>query len=373
MWADCGRSALDCRRSKSSHSACDPFAAFRSEQNAIAPQTLRAVSPLCNAQINGFSCHERLAVCAGEPPLEGMRLRQIEVFYHVYRAGSISGAARDLNVSQPSISKVLRHAEDQLGFDLFIRRKGRLVATPAADEMFLEAKDIYQRLSIFNRSLENIRKRKGGHLRLGVLPSLSLSVGPELVAHLRSQYPDIRCELTTLHSSEISSALHEKRTDVCVGFEANEDERIASRQVGEGHLVLVSGHALDGAVDETVLDGTDMIGMSDSGPLGAIIEQALSYRGIAPIEVATAHTYHVALSLVRKQVGLTLTDQFTAYSHLGSGLQRYPLPKLPHYRIFACTLKDHPYPDLIDQTLDDLVHVIEGLCTRIARLQPPTP
>ena len=88
-----------------------------------------------------------------------MRLRQIEIFYHVYRAGSISGAARDLNVSQPSVSKVLRHAEDQLGFDLFVRRNGRLVATPAADELFVEAEDIYGRLSTFNRSLENIRNR----------------------------------------------------------------------------------------------------------------------------------------------------------------------------------------------------------------------
>ena len=64
-----------------------------------------------------------------------MRLRQIEIFYHVYRAGSISGAARNLFVSQPSVSKVLRHLEDQLGFDLFLRDKGRLVATEAAHEL----------------------------------------------------------------------------------------------------------------------------------------------------------------------------------------------------------------------------------------------
>jgi hypothetical protein len=44
---------------------------------------------------------------------------------------------------------------------------------------------------------------------------------------------------------------------------------------------------------------------------------------------------------------------------------------LPHYSIYACTLKDHPYPDLIEQTLGDLEHVIEELCAGIARLQPP--
>ena len=45
-----------------------------------------------------------------------MRLRHIEVFHAVYNCGSITGAAKLLNVSQPSISKVLAHAEQQLGF-----------------------------------------------------------------------------------------------------------------------------------------------------------------------------------------------------------------------------------------------------------------
>jgi DNA-binding transcriptional LysR family regulator len=38
-------------------------------------------------------------------------LRHIEIFHAVYVNGSVSGAARALNVSQPSVSKMLRHAE----------------------------------------------------------------------------------------------------------------------------------------------------------------------------------------------------------------------------------------------------------------------
>ena len=58
-----------------------------------------------------------------------MRLRQIEIFYHVYRAGTISSAARALGVSQPSVSKVLKHTEDQIGIALFRRERGRLIPT----------------------------------------------------------------------------------------------------------------------------------------------------------------------------------------------------------------------------------------------------
>ena len=110
--------------------------------------------------------------------------------------------------------------------------------------------------------------------------------------------------------------------------------------------------------------------MSESGPLGTMIGTLLRERGILPNEVATAHTYHVALSLVRKQIGLALTDQFTAYSHLGQGLQRYLLADLPGYQIFACALSEHPYPDLIESAVKQLEQVIRELDAGIAKLQP---
>ena len=54
-----------------------------------------------------------------------MRLRQIEVFRAVMLVGTVSEAARMLNVSQPVVTRVLQHTELQLGFRLFDRTKGR--------------------------------------------------------------------------------------------------------------------------------------------------------------------------------------------------------------------------------------------------------
>ena len=59
-------------------------------------------------------------------------LRQIEVFNAVMETGSVIGAAKVLNVSQPVVSRVLRHLEDQAKIRLFERAKGRLQATANA-------------------------------------------------------------------------------------------------------------------------------------------------------------------------------------------------------------------------------------------------
>jgi DNA-binding transcriptional LysR family regulator len=302
-----------------------------------------------------------------------MRLRQIEIFYHVYRAGTISAAARTLNVSQPSVSKVLKHTEDQLGIALFLRQRGRLIPTQIAHELFAEAQDIYNRLGSFNQSLENISKRRGGHIRLGVLPSLSLSVGPQWIALLREADEDLTFELTTLHSAEVPSALSEKRVDICLGFEPAQSDAINAQKIGEGRMVLVSSRALvegPARLDVSEIERADFIGMRDSGPLGQLVSETLAQRSISPDEIVSAHTYHVALSLVRKRLGVTITDEFTAYSQLGAGLHRYPLADFPVFPVYATWLCAFPDTDLIAQSLDGAERALAEIAAGISSLQP---
>lgn len=65
-----------------------------------------------------------------------MRLRHIEVFNAVMQTGSVSAAARLINITQPAVSRTLQHAELQLGFALFQRARGRLTPTNEALALF---------------------------------------------------------------------------------------------------------------------------------------------------------------------------------------------------------------------------------------------
>ena len=101
-----------------------------------------------------------------------MKLRHIEIFHAVYVNGSVSAAARALNVSQPSVSKTLRHAESLLGFQLFQRTKGRLVATEDAHALFSEVSEIQDRVYALREAGRNLKRGAGAMLRLTALPSL---------------------------------------------------------------------------------------------------------------------------------------------------------------------------------------------------------
>ncbi|NBO76272.1 MAG: LysR family transcriptional regulator, partial [Betaproteobacteria bacterium] len=75
-----------------------------------------------------------------------MRLRHLEVFHAVMRAGTVSGAARLLHISQPAVSKVLQHAEAQLGLALFERVHGKFHPTPEARRLFAEVDKLHAEL-----------------------------------------------------------------------------------------------------------------------------------------------------------------------------------------------------------------------------------
>jgi DNA-binding transcriptional LysR family regulator len=91
-----------------------------------------------------------------------MRLRHIELFHAIYTTGSITNAAKMLHISQPSVSKVLTHAELQLGFHLFERIKGKLIPTKEAEILFGEVDKIYQQISSIKNTTRNIKKWEFG-------------------------------------------------------------------------------------------------------------------------------------------------------------------------------------------------------------------
>lgn len=116
-------------------------------------------------------------------------------FDAVMRAGSATGAAQDLGLTQSTISRLIQSLEAQLGRDLFIRHKQRLIPTEAAGRY---ARDIASALDIIQRaSMSLIANPEGGTLDLAVLPTFATRwLAPRLPGFL-SANPGISINLAT--------------------------------------------------------------------------------------------------------------------------------------------------------------------------------
>ncbi|MBN8830138.1 MAG: LysR family transcriptional regulator [Sphingomonadales bacterium] len=294
-----------------------------------------------------------------------MNLRQIEVFHAVYLHGTVSAAARALNVSQPSVTKVLRHAERSIGLPLFERAKGRLIPTQDAHTLFAEVSDIHDRVRSLRQAAQNMRHGRGGLLRISALPSLGLGAIPEAVARFLKGHEEILFDLQTLHHDEMVRKLYERETDIAISFEVPLSAPVAHQVIGEGELVVLYR-------EEDIPDAPARIHLDDlrehkfispvqSGPIGRMLSSELNRLDVVLHEVVSARTYYVAAALVRAGVGMAIVDNFTAQASMTSGLASRPLQPAITFDINAVYLQTRPPSRAEAAFLDMLAAVIEQI------------
>ncbi len=294
-----------------------------------------------------------------------MNLRQIEIFHAVYLHGTVSAAARSLNVSQPSVTKVLRHAERSIGLTLFERAKGRLIPTQDARTLFAEVADIQDRVRSLRQICQNLRQGRGGLLRISALPSLGLGAVPDAVARFLEDHETVSFDLQTLHHDEMVRKLYARETDIAISFEVPAAAPVAHQVIGEGELVLLYREEdLPGAPPRLHLEelrGQKFISPVQSGPIGHVLSAELHRQDVVLNELLSARTYYVAAGLVRAGVGMAIVDNFTAQASLAAGLAWRPLQPAITFDINAVYLQDRPPSRAAAEFLALLSTVIETL------------
>ena len=275
-----------------------------------------------------------------------MRIRHIEVFHAVYTYGSVTRAAEMLCVSQPSVSKVLAHAEMQLGFELFERSGGRLTPTPEAERLFEHVSRLFDEIGVVRRLANNLRNLDEGKIRLASTPALGINLVPEVVSTFLAAHPGVYFELETLHYNEIAAALVESRIDIALAFDPPTQAGISELPIADGEFVFIKPRSLDldikPPLDLSKIQNLPFIRLNNRGPLGQLLDNYLVQSDASFNIVAATETYHIAHALVARGVGVSIVDQITARSFDDDRVEVLPL-KLPlQFHVKAVQLEQTP-------------------------------
>jgi len=168
-----------------------------------------------------------------------LNLRQIEIFRAIMITGSISGAARMLNVSQPGVSRLLAHIEDRLGLRLFNRVKGRLHSTAEAQKLFVEVEVLHEHVDRVNALASTLQRGKSGGLRIVVSPGLGQYIIPTAVAAFRKVHPQVPVELEVLTLSQIIATMRANRADIGVTVLPVNEATVSSSIIAEGRMMII--------------------------------------------------------------------------------------------------------------------------------------
>ena len=291
-----------------------------------------------------------------------MRLRQIEVFHAIYTSGSMTNAAKLLNVSQPSISKVLAHAEQQLGYPLFDRVRGKLVATPEADRLFGLVSNVYDHVEHLRQVAENLRSSDVGKVRVAATPAFGVELLPTAVSSYLADHRDTVFEIETLHHDEISDALLASRIDIGLAFDAVAAPGLISGSIAEGEFVIIAPGDLDLGTDRPVriedLADLPFIGLSSRGPLGRLLTSYLEAADIELNKIVFTETYHMAKALVSRGSGVSIVDSVTARPVDGENIRSWAMDPPLRYSVDVITSTEMPPSILGKRFIEHIRNVV---------------
>ncbi len=260
-----------------------------------------------------------------------MKLRHLEIFYAVMTCGSLSRAAEALNISQPAASKALKSAEMKLGFTLFQRVRGKLLPTSEAITLFEKAQSIYQDLDNLRLLADNpgSRSARQDHFRLSAKPGLSLV--PELVTDFYQQNSNLVMTLTTEHTETLVKKLDLREIDLALTLQPVQQGEILTTLIAEVPLVYIDRHYRQGAVE---IDQIDQQRWISPGPHS--LSAAIATRRDFSTTRLNVQTYYMATEFVKRGMGCSITDIFSAQHNLAPEMIH---PITPPMAINLCLLR----------------------------------
>lgn len=144
-----------------------------------------------------------------------MELRQLKYFAAVARTLNFTEAARQLYITQGTLSQQLRQLEFELGSDLFVRSSHSVVLTEAGEVLLPLATEMLETSELCQSRMKDLRKIVSGELRIGV--SASLRHMTSIVARqFMSKYPGVTLHIYSKGAVDLIQMLRNKELDLAV-------------------------------------------------------------------------------------------------------------------------------------------------------------
>ena len=268
-----------------------------------------------------------------------MNIRQIEVFRAVMQAGSITGAAHLLHVSQPGVSRMLAHIELQWGLTLFERTRGKLRPTPEAQALFVQVEQVYQGVQRIEARARELKEGSGLTLRVLASPSTGLEVVPQAIAELTRLYPDAHLYLETQLAREMVGQLVRQEADVAISTLEIEHALLTSEPLGSWGMVCVypAGHPFEAfqTVPVCELLSQKLIGFASDTPQGRLLAEWSGTHAALPAPRIEVRSGQTACALVASGAGVSIVDELTARAWQGRQIGYRPLSSAPSFSAFA--------------------------------------
>lgn len=166
-----------------------------------------------------------------------MEIHQLEYFVTIVNEGSISAAARKLNLSQPPLSLQVRHLEEELGVVLFTRGARQITLTAEGRALYRYAVEILDLERSAADDIRSMKSRNSAALRMGMISSCHCPRLYGAIARLHDQNPSISFRIREGNTFELLELLRKGRIELAVIREPFSEDGLQRVLIREDHIV----------------------------------------------------------------------------------------------------------------------------------------
>jgi DNA-binding transcriptional LysR family regulator len=275
-----------------------------------------------------------------------LSLKGLQCFRTIVDTGSATAAAEQMQLTQPGVSRLLGQLEEQIGFELFRRAKGRLLPTQEALAFYKEvdlALQSVERVSLLARNLQNA---DFGTLSIVAPPSFSEGLLSRVLSRFIMEHPNVNLSLDS-QSVETAKEMVALRAVDCGFIKLPADHPgLRCRPLVRAGTVcaLPAAHPLCKRKIIAARDLADepliLLGKGRSSRLQ--LEEAFMDAGASLRVRVETHTVGSACALVRGRAGIAIINEMLGMQYRGKGLEmRRFRPDLKHDYAFM-TAVDTP-------------------------------
>ncbi len=243
-----------------------------------------------------------------------MNVRQMEIFRAVIAYGGVANAAMKLGISQPAISRMIKHTESNLGFQLFERMGRRLHPTDEAQRLYEEIDPLFASINSVQDRIGDIRNANVGRLRIVATPGLAHTIVPQALKRLLQVRPGVQVSLDIRRRENVVQKAKNNAADIGLAVTAAEQNDLALHKIQMGKMVCIVPEMHPLAELEFVtpkdLKAYPFIMMTRGSTLGELIEKAFADVG-EKVDWSIETSYSAsACTFVRNGFGVALVDEY---------------------------------------------------------------
>ena len=278
-------------------------------------------------------------------------LKQLRALRAIRDCGSFSGAADELDYTQPAVSKIVRSLEGEIGTTLVDRETRPIRLTDAGEALARHADEVFERLLAAKAEVQAIAQLDSGTLSVGTFSSAGAAFFIDALRELRGKHPGVEVSITEGMPSELVDKVRDGDLDLAIVFDFPQvgEDRGAGLEAHDllddpFDVVLPAGHRLAGSTKVSYADLADEVWvLPDFGPDSPsmkVISRGCATAGFNPNLRFRVNDCDMILAMVAAGEGISMLPRLMLPRDHGGIRTRSLADETPIRRIRAVRLRN---------------------------------